>query len=250
MRIYRHRRHDERTGDGNRRQTQHRQTRTEALDDERANDGSGHTSDVPPTQGIARSRLSEARARQRGDEQENSHVVHEQAEEERSEKTQRVTPEVRNEQIAHGRFGFLDMHTTGLDKGRIGRYIVPDLSEDGDQLPPSLAAARQKPGRFRQNSEQQHRKYDRDDAAQYEQHPPSIGRKNARREKRGERAAQRDAYDGQRDGEWPLPPRHIFRCQCSGVRHGSAESKPGEETKHTQQHQAVDRGNRKREDGK
>src|SRR5262249_28725316 len=157
--------------------------------DEGADNCSGHSSNVPPTQRIACGRLAETSTGQGRHKQENSDVVHQQAEEEGAEQAERVATELRNEQITHGGAGFLDVPCSCLDEIRVRRSVVPKPAEQGDQLRPSLAAAGKITGRLGQNLKQENCKRDRYDAAQNKQRPPSINGKNPCRKKCSERAA-------------------------------------------------------------
>ena len=56
----------------------------------------------------------------------------------------------------------------------------------------------------------------------------------ARRELAGQRAAERDAHDRQRDGERPLAPRHVLRRERGRVRHRAAEPDTRQEAQHAE----------------
>ena len=139
--------------------------------------------------GVAGRRLREARSRQSRDKQQDSDVVDQQAEEERTEKAQGVAPELRRKQIAHGSLRFRRRLIAGLDERCMVWNIVSDLSKDLDQFRPSFFPAGEESGRFRQGPEEKHRQHDRYDSTEYKESPPAVDGKNSRGQKRGERAA-------------------------------------------------------------
>src|ERR1041385_352289 len=92
---------NQRACDGDTGYAEHGSTRTEPLDEQRAEDPPHDASNIPPAQCITCSRLRESRSRQRRDQQQDTDVVRQQTEKERAEETQRVAAEFRHEKIGH-----------------------------------------------------------------------------------------------------------------------------------------------------
>ena len=77
-------------------------------------------------------------------------------------------------------------------------------------------------------------------AAEGKERAPAEHRHDVSGDERGERAAERDADDGQRDGEWPVPAWHAPGRERGRVGHRPAETEAGKEPQDAEGPEAID----------
>ena len=150
-------------------------------------------------------------------------VHREQAEEERPAQRQRVASELGQEELARG-------HTpNGLLRcrprtRRPGRTSWPSRRRSAASSDHRSRRRARYAWRFRKDLQQDGCQDQGKDAAdQKERAPPEAGQ-DLRADDARKRAAERDAHDGERDGERSVPPRDVFGGKRRGVGHRTAKA--------------------------
>ena len=94
--------------------------------------------------------------------------------------------------------------------------------------------------RFWQVAQEHDADEQRERAAKREERAPAEDWHDVSGDERGERATERHADDGQRDGKRPVSAGHVLGGECGGVGHRPAEAQSGEEAQRAEGPEAVD----------
>ena len=124
---------------------------------------------------------------------------------------------------------------------------MSETREQREQLGPARPVPGEIARRLRQHLKQRRREHQRHDAAGQEQRPPAVSRQDFRTKDAGERAAQRNADDGQGDGKRTMAARDVFGRERRGIRHRATKSQSGKEAQHAEHRDAVGERHQDRE---